>query len=191
MAITLVGQYLLLENFIEANKDNLPENIIIYESPTCFNSGPYNKFSYNIFLRNFYRNEYMKDLSPLAIRNINQYDYYYFAPYIWYRNMPFIPNSTFDNISDRIVCEPVILEYFYKICNLCNQYNLRLSFKAIPLRESRKEEINDYICSFPIKTDVIINDFFYSVCFMSDSLYGSTMHFYSNKIPADVLHLLD
>lgn len=185
-AITLAGQYCLLYTFLNNNKDNLPQEIILYYNPFSLQNN-LDKFAFHYFLKTFYYNNTFEDLlnNNIIKNRIQHIPYFYIAKFNIIKSINYSPIYSLKNDTSKLV-SPISELYLNKIDSLCNAYNVPFKFLPSPIRISRKQEIEN----LKPRGNKLIDEYYSKIIFMNDSLFQDPVHFKKEYIPSDPLKLI-
>lgn len=192
-AISLAGQYILLEKFIETNKSNLPDQVIMIITAETFTNNLNQVFTFHYFLKPFYNQEFKPLLTDAALTQIHKVPLYYLSqlPFIlntnWSPAYTVVPDTSYHFIS------PVSNNYLLKIKALCAANHLPFKLICPPIKSSRKQLNLDYAKnSIEIEKTGLKDEFtsyFKNFTYLPDSLYIDKIHFKKQYIPTDLYHL--
>lgn len=192
-AITLAGHYFLLNNFIETNAEDLPEEVIILMAPysLCNNVDQY---AYHHFLKAFPSYEYSKFYTEHLIQRIHT------IPLYWSANLPIIRTSSYTpqwavpsepQFTKSI--SPLSYEYLMKMDSLAQSHNIPIRMVSPPLREDRRNEIERIWANLPTdyatNLDDLLQPYKESITFFPPDEYMDGGHFKRDRIPVDYLGL--
>ena len=188
----MAGQYILLKTFIDNNKNNLPDEIVLIMTPTSFNNNLDQIYTYNNFLKPFYRSEYASMITDTCREQIRKVPFYYISQWPIIVNTNWSP--TYENTDPYPFIAPISINYLLKIKELCLKYKLPVKFYCPPVKASRSELVmafakND---SLPEKTG-FKNEFasyFKGMVILPDSLFQDQVHFKKQYIPTDYYKLV-
>ena len=76
-AISIVGQYILLQNYLETG--NRPTKVVLLYSPFSLKNNLDQKFTFHYFIKPFYKKEYIHFFSELAIQQIDKIPFYKYS----------------------------------------------------------------------------------------------------------------
>ena len=191
-AIGMVGQYLLLNNYLATG--NRPDTVYIVYTPFIFWDNLDQVYTYHYFLKPFYYNEYkplMTETVKMQIKKIPKYRWCH-IPYIlttaWASTLPSQARS-------YSFLSPICREYLSKIDSLSNLYNFQWevvpTFVAEHWRDSvshfKREEYAPY--HYADKLDSFLSHIVYlpDSCFVDD-VHLKSPHRYQRKMDS-LLHL--
>lgn len=189
-AITMAGQFFLLKNYLETNKDNLPTEIILLFTPGTFDNDV-DIFAYHYFLKPFPLYEYKSLYTPHLNERIKS------IPFYWTANLPFIqttnytPSIAVPTEVERQSISELSLEYLLKIDSLTKQYGVPYSIRSTPVRDDRKSRVEDILQDLLNISDPGIKEkmreYVQSVEYYPSELFFDDVHLSSPNIPADYL----
>jgi len=169
-AISVAGQYFLLNNFIESNKDDLPDEVIFLYSPFSLGYN-FDKFTYHYFLKPFFNKEYIKYFDKNLLARVEQIPQYKTAQFL-------LINCS--NYSPR-----------YKIIDICANNGISLKLVSTPIRKSRKNEFGNLLRNLQKgnKQSELLRQYISSVTYYDDEMFGDPSHFKKEFVPKDYLSL--
>lgn len=135
-AIGIVGQYLLLNNYLEAG--NKIDKLIMLFTPFSFKDNLDQKYTYHYFLKPFDHAEYSSLFTETVEAQIEKIPYHQFAqlPHIFVTS--WAPEFNTNNQSQYTFLSPISIEYLIKIKELAVQHNFELSILPTPTNIERK-----------------------------------------------------
>lgn len=193
-AITMAGQYFLLRNFVEANADNLPDEVILIYSPFSF-SNDVDYLAYHYFLKPFPYWKYRHFYTPHLMSRIKS------IPWYWTANLPFIQNSRYTPRTavpsigaEEVSISQLSQEYLLKIIELTKEYDIRFVLYSSPVREDRRNEVDVFTSDVAKIEDSILlsylRPYLETISYMPSSLFFDEVHLYDEYVPYDYLHLI-
>ncbi len=188
-AIDLVGQYLLLKNFLDNNSS--VQKVYLFYNPFSFKNNLDHKFTYNYFIKPFYKKEYMPSLNQEVLRQVHKIPYYKLADFPPVAITFWTPDVQQDTTSQKLFLSEISAGYIKKMQDLTRSRNISFEIVPPPLKISRKQQVNDlYELAKPEKYPELFSDLFTSyfnrMYYLPDSLYVDGMHF---KRPEKYTHL--
>lgn len=194
-AITLAGHFFLLINFIETNKDDLPDEVILLINPFSLKNDV-DHLAYQYFLKPFPINEYSSYYTEHLRSRI------YTIPLYWSAYIPVIRVSNYtpkwavpQNNSPKSI-SPLSCEYLLKMDSLTRMYNISFRMVSTPVKDDRVDEMDCFWKELELSPDnkeqlkELLNAYKESVCFMPYSWFRDEVHFFSKNIPVDYLGIL-
>ncbi|OFX79042.1 MAG: hypothetical protein A2X12_05830 [Bacteroidetes bacterium GWE2_29_8] len=188
--ISFVGYYLLLKNFLE---NNLPNKVLVIFNPYNLNNNLDEIFTYQYFLKPFYKQEYYKEFTETTWQQIKKQPLYFLSqiPYIAYSNVK--PQYT-PELKEKYL-STINKDYMGKMIRLLESKNIAYKFISPPLSVNFKE----YVDGFKREeldgsgmTKKQIEQYFNNIVFLPDSCFLDNVHFknpilYKKYIPITFL----
>lgn len=185
-AITLAGQYCLLDNFLRINKDSLPEKVILFYNPFSLQNN-LDKFAFHYFLKTFYyNNEYNMYFDSTVTHRVHEIPYYYIAGFSIIKSINYSPAYTLPEENGNDWLSPISKSYLPKISKLCKYNHIDFEFLPSPIRYSRKNEIKNIYKD----TTTLMQNYIHKIRLMNDTLFIDKGHFKHNYVPKDYLNLM-
>ena len=128
-AISLAGQYILLENYLKNNTHT--KNVYLIYHPISFANRLDQRFTFNYFLKPFYKSCYLKFITPRTIDIISKMRYikYLDIPIVRYTNVPLVIESAQNEEGanqEWYTLSDLSIEYLHKIKALAIKHKLKL-----------------------------------------------------------------
>ncbi|WP_338793175.1 hypothetical protein [Bernardetia sp. MNP-M8] len=141
-AIGVIGQYLLLNNYLKSG--NKPERVYMIYNPFSFQNNLNQIFTFHYFLKPFYKDEYVDVFSNTVINQIDKIPFSNFCrePYILTSNWS--PNFNSDDSIDYTFLSPISKEYLIKINKLCTTNNISFYIIPAPTKVSNKRVVQRF-----------------------------------------------
>ena len=138
-SIGMVGQFLLLNNYINAG--NEVDTVYMLYSPFSFRNNLDQVYTYHYFLKPFYREEYIPLFTETINKQIHKIPYYSFCrnPIILTSN--WAPDFISKDSIDFTFLSPVSVEYLQKIKELSIKQHFKLIIIPPPTSLSKKQVI--------------------------------------------------
>ena len=143
-AISMAGQYFLLKNYLEANSDNLPQEIVLLCNAGIF-SNDLDEFAYHYFLKPFPVWRYKKLYTAHLYERVESIPLYWTAYLPFVHASRFTPEESVPEIESEMQVSEIAYEYLLLIDSLTQSYNIPLKCVATPIREDRKH-FTEKIC---------------------------------------------
>ncbi|MBR1473306.1 MAG: hypothetical protein IJ602_03495 [Paludibacteraceae bacterium] len=181
-AITFAGQYFLLKNYLETNKDNLPREIIFLLTPESFENDV-DKYAYQYFLKPFPIREYKLLYTKHLYSRIKS------IPLYWTANLPFIQTSGYTPrvavpaFTERTSMSELTSEYLVLMDSITKEYRVPFELYATPVRDDRVEQIEK------ISLDLQNGNLYYLSHLLKP--YIETINYYPSKLFLDPVHMND
>jgi len=191
-AISMVGQYILLANFLQTNKENLPEEVILLITPDSFSNNLNQNLTYHYFLKPFYYKENEKYFDDLCKAQIKKIPNYYTSTMPFIRSSNWSPDFDVKKDSSYKVISPISSDYLAKIKSLCTANNIKFTVAPTPVRSSRYKVIAEYAKNPEVTQSNLSADlcnYFSNIVYMPDRLFKDHNHFKIKNIPVDFLKL--
>lgn len=191
-AISMVGQYILLSNFIQTNKGNLPEEVILLITPDTFSNNLNQDLTYHYFLKPFYHKENKQYFDQLCQEQIKKIPYYYSCAVPFIRSSNWAPEYIEQKDSSYTFISPISNDYLEKMKSLCKTNDIKFSIAPTPVRSSRYKTIIEYAKNPEVTQSNLsgeLNNYFSNIVFMPDYLFKDHNHFKIKNIPVDFLKL--
>lgn len=193
-AISMVGQYVLLANFIDSNQRNLPEEVILLITPDSFLNNLNQDLSYHYFLKPFYHKENEKYFDELCKAQIKKIPYYYTSTIPFIKSSNWSPEYVPEKDTTYKIISPISSDYIIKIKYLCLRNNIKFNITPTPVKSSNYQTIAKYskdqkeiYNNANLGND--LNSYFSNITPMPDSLFRDHNHFKNKYIPSDYLKL--
>lgn len=126
-AIGMVGQYILLNNYLKAG--NRPDTVFLVYTPFSFWDNLDQVYTYHYFLKPFYYDEYKPLMSPIVINQIHKLPKYMICHFPLIQTTGWAPNITQEKREYSFI-SPISKEYLSKIKILSQKYHF--TFNIIP-----------------------------------------------------------
>lgn len=172
-AVTMAGFYMLMKNYLQANEECLPEEVILLITPLSLHNNV-DEYTYHYFLKPFKFREYYSDYSPLLrtrIRNI---------PFWWTATLPFIRTSMYMQKYHPDMNEysfsPLAKEYLHKMDSLAKEYNVDFVMRSAPVKQCHKDSIESRL-KYEEGNMNYLHQYLNNLQYMNDSCYVDKVHF--------------
>jgi len=135
----MAGQYVLLHNYIAAG--NEIDTAYIFFTPFSFVNNLDQIFTYNYFVKPFYRDEYQPLMEPVVRQQLDK------IPYVAYAQYPFILTSNWSpefkskDKDEFNLISPVSAVYLHKISSLARMHHFKLVLVSAPVSNQKKKEV--------------------------------------------------
>ncbi|WP_426671425.1 hypothetical protein ACPPVU_09320 [Mucilaginibacter sp. McL0603] len=193
-AISMAGYYILLQNFIKKNRNNLPGKVVLIVGPSTLRNNLDQTISYHYFLKPFYKPENEKYFTAACLDQIRKIPFYYTS------QLPFILNTNWspaysksDGPASFRLISPVSNDYLVKIRLLCSTNKMPFSIYCPPVTIANKKcvmQLSANMNEFEkcgMKNEFIV--YFKNIAYMPDSLFQDQRHFKKQYIPVDYFNL--
>jgi hypothetical protein len=192
-AISLVGQYILFEYFLRANKSDLPDEVCLIYNPQSFNNSLDQPTTYNYFLKPFYKKENSIYFTQLCHQLVSQIPFWYLSQFPFVVNSNWSPDFHNKDKYDFYQISDISFQYILKIKNICERNHIK--FKLLPsfVGKSREQLINRFKSKQENKhIFALINEFegfFSSINYLPDSCFYDEIHLKKQFILTDYYKL--
>ena len=136
-AISLVGQFCLLTNYVQT-KNEIDTLYLIYH-PLSFSNNLDNSFTFHYFEKTFYGNEYMPLFTEEVKTQIEKIPFHYLAKYHPVLTSNWSPSFSNDEKNKSFISN-ISRIYLEKIILLCQAKNIRLLIVSPPINQKFKNE---------------------------------------------------
>ena len=193
-AITFAGQYFLLKNYLETNKDNLPQEIIFLATPESFGNDV-DQFADQYFLKPFPILEYKSLYTDHLYSRIKT------IPFYWTANLPFIqtsgytPRVSVPAYTERIHLSELTYEYLVLIDLITKEYNVPFRMVSTPVRDDNQqgiEKVSQDLRTIGSKRLAhLLEPYIESITFYPSELFFDHVHLKDTETPKDYLGILN
>lgn len=193
-AITFAGQYFLMKNFLETNKDYPPQEIILLVTPESFGNDV-DIFAYQYFLKPFPIIEYKTLYTEHLYARIKS------IPLYWTANFPFIhtsgytPKIAVPSPIERQSLSKLTYEYLKLMDSIATAHNIPFRIHATPVRDDKYEVISNITQDLKnIGTDSLAHLFepyIESITYYPANLFFDHVHLNAKDTPEDYLGILN
>ena len=190
-AISLAGQFILLNNFLSLNDDNHDLEVILVSRPSSFNNNLDQKFTFQYFLKPFFTETNKLLMSKFSISQVQKIPFFQWSQHKLIKESNWSPN--FPHPPIRFDISQVSVEYIKKMDSLCKEKGVK-SFKLYcsPLSSSvNREDINYFkerIYDLGLSNEFA--GYFENILFIDkDDFMQDQIHLLTDKIPENFLKL--
>lgn len=175
--VSVFGQYLMLKNFLETNPNLKPEIIFLYR-PSSFRNNLDQMFSFNYFLKPFFRKEYLPNYSDLAWQQVKKIPFYYLSKYEVVKNSNWSPSYNIKNNPDEFKMSEISAEYIKKCKTLSEQYNATFRVECTFMSEEFVSEdfskMKKQIVDFGLAD--LFDGYFDDIIYLDKDLFADRRH---------------
>lgn len=193
-AISMAGQYFLLKNFLEANNDNLPQEVVLLCNPGSF-SNDMDQFAYHYFLKPFPMWRYKKLYTSHLSDRVESIPLYWTAYFPFVHASRFTPKQSVPEVWEVKDFSKISYEYLLLIDSLTQSYNIPLHFIATPVREDRsnqwKKVAKNIESTCPEQLKCLFEQYNNSITYYPSDYFTDNAHLKKQHIPHDYLGILD
>jgi hypothetical protein len=176
-AISLAGQYILLDNYLKAgNKIDTCYAVFI---PSSFQNDLNQLFTYNYFIKPFYKPEYKPLLTPTVNRQVQKIPYQGIAQYFCILTNNWAPEFETKDKADYVFFSPISVEYIHKMSALAKQNHFRLIFVPALCNENQRKLIATFDKKELAKNNIESEfaDYFDNIQYFDSKYFVDDMHF--------------
>lgn len=123
--VSQVGHYVLLKTFLEQNNDNTDLEVFLINRPSSFNNNLDQPFTFNNFLKPFYKEEFYRHFSSSVLKKIKEVSFYYLVHIPWVRSSRWAPKYAVKKNYLAFRLADVSIEYLRKMEELCIEYGVK------------------------------------------------------------------
>lgn len=175
-SIGVVGQYCLLNNYINAG--NEVDTVYMMYSPFSFQNNLDQVFTYHYFLKPFYTDEYKPLFTETVNRQVDKIPFHYFCrlPFILTSN--WAPDFTPPEHKDFTFLAPISVEYLNKIKELGAKHHFELIILAPPTSLIKKPLIDKMDKAEIAKSGMSkeFGNYFESIIYLDDNYFLDNVH---------------
>ena len=189
-AITIAGHYFLLNNFLQTNNDQLPQEVIMIYSPTAFRNNV-DIYAFQYFLKPFYNAEYKGLMDNYLSNRIKEIPFYYTTQLPYMKTSNYSPEYQLAE-EEYGIFSPLSKIYLEKIVQLCEEKNIAFRLEPVPVTKISKENIEKLKqnkTNIPDINPDILEQYFNKIAYFEDTLFRDKVHFKREYIPHDYLNL--
>jgi len=141
-AISLAGQYILLENYMKAgNKIDTCYAVFI---PSSFQNNLNQLFTYNYYVKPFYKDEYKQYRTPTVETQIAKIPYHGIAQYFCILTNNWAPEFESEDKNNYGFFSPISVEYIHKMSALAQKNHFKLIFVPALSNENQRKNIEGF-----------------------------------------------
>lgn len=186
-AIGMVGQYILLNNYLNAG--NRPDTVYLVFTPFSFWDNLDQVYTYHYFLKPFYYDENKPFMTKTVIEQVKK------IPKYWACHIPFIQTTAWapdfhEEKRDYSFLSPISKEYLTKIDSLSRTHHFELAFVPTLVARQWQDSVSHFNrrefarCRFEDKLNTYLDE----IKFLDDSCFVDDVHL---AYPNVYRHLLD
>ncbi len=174
-AIDVIGHYFLLRNFLEKNSE--VKKVFFFYNPFSFSNNIDHIYSYNHFLKPFYKKEYKKYFTDNVYKQIRSYPLYFLARFPPVAINYFAPD--FEVEEPDVFISEITREYLQKFVELTREHGIEFEVLSPPLRESKINDIKQFKSKYLIEGTMsdLMDNYFDKISFLPDEYYRDDLHF--------------
>lgn len=138
-AISMVGYYILLNNFL--NCGNQIDTLYMCYTPYIFQNNLDSKFTFHYFLKPFYQSQFKCYLDSVCCKQIKDIPFYQLSKYPTIAASNWSPRYKANTHEKRTFFSPIALNYFQKIIDLSEEYQFTVKLFPPLLAKSKRNII--------------------------------------------------
>ncbi len=138
-AISMAGQYVLLDNYLKAG--NTIDTAYVFFTPFSFVNNLDQIFTYNYFVKPFYRTEYMQLMTPEVKKQVSKIPFTDIAHWPAVLTSNWSPEFQTKDKPTFNLLSPISAQYLHKMSALAKQHHFRLVLVAAPVSLKKKKEV--------------------------------------------------
>jgi hypothetical protein len=176
-AISMVGQFILLNNYLNAG--NKVDTVCLIYTPFSFLNNLDQEYTYHYFLKPFYINEYKPLLTKKAQDQIEKIPYFKFCRFSNILASNWAPNFVSKDTVKYSFLSPISIEYLVKMKKLSIKHNFTLVILPTPTALSKKLSVEkmdkNEISNNNLERE--FKNYFKSILYLNDSFFIDGKHF--------------
>jgi hypothetical protein len=175
-AIGMAGQYILLDNYLKAG--NEIDTAYVFFTPFSFVNNLDQIFTYNYFVKPFYREQYMSLIEPVAKAQIEKIPFVGLAHYPAVLTSNWSPEFESQDKNDFNLISPVSAAYLHKMSALAKQHHFKLVLVAAPVSLKKRRDV-EILNRQEIETNHLQEEFkgfFESIVWLDESNFKDGTH---------------
>jgi hypothetical protein len=181
MAIGMIGQFLLLNNYI--NTGNRPDTVYMFFTPSTtagssFNNNLNQIYTFHYFLKPFYTKEYKPFFTETTYQQIKKIPVYFLCQEPHILTSGWAPEFSQEEKQKSDFLSPISIEYLKKIKLLSLSYHFRLIFVPTPVSISSRKLIQNMKTNGLSLTGLEseLNDYLNKIEYYNDTLFVDGIH---------------
>lgn len=193
-SVSMGGHYFLLKNYLDANQDNMPMEVVLLLTPMSF-CNDLDKYAYQYFLKPFPIWEY----KPLYTDHL--YQRVKSIPYYWTAYLPFIhssgytPENSVPKKESEVYFSQTCYDYLLLIDSITKANGIPLRMISSPVRDDYKQRV-DSISEALNSVDSecighLVKPYLESINYFPSQLFHDEVHLERSYVPNDYLGILD
>jgi hypothetical protein len=181
-AVSMVGQYILVKNYLEAG--NKIDTLIGVFTPFSFKGNLDQVFTYHCFIKPFYRSKYMEEFTPTVHQQVEKIPFHRYAqiPHIYATT--WAPKVKLEEVKPVNFLSPISKEYLNKLVELASIHNFHFKIIPAPTSENSRSKVNDLLGKESLESnlDKIFTDYFHDIIYLDSTLFYDGTHLKSPEI---------
>ena len=188
VALTTVGQYCMMANFLENNKDDKPQEVVLILNPLCWNNTLDGGLAYSTFAKNFFNDEFKHYLDGEELSYISKWPYAYLLNQKWFALCPYSTNVE-EHLPKGEFISPQQYRYLQKIIKCCKSNGIKFTLCSGPVRESLKTEVDSLFVGKKHTDEDVFKKYYATIQYWPDSCFNDKLHLKHNFVPKDYFKL--
>jgi hypothetical protein len=175
-AISLVGHYILLNNYLSAG--NQVDTVYFIFRPRTFQNNLDQVYSYHYFLKPFYKKENYQFFTETVYKQIAKLPYYKFSQYPSVLTSNWAPVVPPEPKVNEMFLSPLSIEYLQKIKDLARQYKFKIIILPTPMDLVYKNDVENYNRK-PITENGLEEEFknyFENIIYLDNKYFSDSSH---------------
>ncbi len=137
-AISLAGHYFLCKNYLEANLDTPPAQIVLILAPYSAQS-ELDKYAYHYMLKNFLTKEYKPDFDEELWQQVRRIPIFWSAAWPLFRVSNFAPNYNPGKKDSFALFSPLSQLYLSRLIRMAEEKHIAVSLMFAPVDLNQKD----------------------------------------------------
>jgi len=175
-AISMAGQYLLLNNYIKAG--NRIDTAYVFFTPFSFANNLDQIYTYNYFVKPFYTSEYMAQMSPIVKNQIEKIPFATIAHHPAILTSNWSPEYESDETPEFSFLSPVSVEYLHKMSTLGKKNGFQLVLISAPVSKKKRQDVaslhRDEIALYNLEEE--FKGYFENIMYLDESYFSDGTH---------------
>jgi len=174
-AISLAGQYILLNNYIKAG--NVVDTVYIFYLPFTFSNNLDQIFTYNYFIKPFYRDEYKPLLFPAARKAIDKVPFTGISQFAAVLTSDWSPEYKVEE-DRKTFLSPISIEYLHKIVDLSKRKHFKIKLVSGPISYNKEALVEAFDKKEISRNgfDDLFEGYFESIIYLDESNFLDGTH---------------
>ena len=174
-ALDVIGHYFLLNNSLKKNQNI--KKVVFFFNPFSFSNNIDHVYSYNNFIKPFYKREYINLYTETAKKQVKNYPLYFLARFPPVAITYFTPGI--DSEESSVFLSEISCEYLRKFQELADEKGFEFEVLSPPIRISREKEVQALKIEYAKeKCNIdLINKYFDKIVYSDDKFYQDDVHF--------------
>ncbi len=186
-AIGMIGQYILLNNYLEAG--NRPDSVFLVYTPFSFWDNLDQVYTYHYFMKPFYYDENKSLMSPTVHQQIQK------IPKRMICHFPLILTTSWapsikQEERDYSFLSPICKEYLSKIDSLSNKYNFTFSIIPTFVAEHWRDSVNLFnrseFADYSYQKE--LTNYLDNITYLADSCFVDEVHLKNPQLYKSIMN---